>query len=400
MAETVYEAIVVGVGAMGSAALYQLAKRGKRVLGIDQFAPPHTLGSSHGDTRITRQAVGEGAAYVPLVMRSHELWREIEAQTGDDLYTVTGGLIIGREHQQTRHHGKENFVQQTIKLASQFQIAHEVLRVAEIKRRFPPFNLHGDEIGYYEPLAGFLRPENCIRAQLKLAERFGATLQTNTKVQGIEVTNNGLCTVITSQGRFTAEKVIISAGAWVKDFLGAEYANFINIYRQVLYWFDVSANYAAFTPEVCPIYIWMFGEADDEYLYGFPAIDGVQGGLKIAAEQMETSTDPDTVSRTVTAEETDAMYRRYVAPQFPSVSNQCVKAATCFYTVTPGSRFIIDQHPAHPQVIVASPCSGHGFKHSAAIGEVLADLVTTGSSKIDLAPFSFAQVIGTPTQSA
>src|SRR5689334_7179224 len=116
MTTTVYDAIVIGVGAMGSASLYQLAKRGKRVLGIDQFAPPHTLGSSHVDTRITRQAVGEGAAYVPLAMRSYELWREIEAQTGDDLLTLTGGLIIGREDQQSRHHGKENFVKQTIAL--------------------------------------------------------------------------------------------------------------------------------------------------------------------------------------------------------------------------------------------------------------------------------------------
>src|SRR5579859_767570 len=173
-----FDAIVLGLGAMGSATVYQLARKSKKVLGIDQFSPPHTLGSTHGDTRITRQAIGEGAEYVPLVLRSYELWREIEQQTGQDLLTITGGLIMASQSNQAGMHGSANFLQTTIDAAEQYGIEHTVLDTEQIRQQFPQFHLFGDERGYYEDNAGFLRPERCIEAQLVLAERFGAELHT------------------------------------------------------------------------------------------------------------------------------------------------------------------------------------------------------------------------------
>ncbi len=153
-----FDVIVVGLGAMGSAAMYQLAKRGSRVLGIDQFSPPHTRGSTHGETRITRQAIGEGEEYVPLVLRSNEIWREIERETGEILFTANGGLIIGDLQATNGNHGSKNFLLQTIAAAKVHGIAHEILDCDALKRRFPQFHFKGNETGYYEPGAGFLRP--------------------------------------------------------------------------------------------------------------------------------------------------------------------------------------------------------------------------------------------------
>ncbi|HEY7357360.1 MAG TPA: N-methyl-L-tryptophan oxidase, partial [Ktedonobacterales bacterium] len=229
---TEYDAIVLGLGAMGSATLYQLAKRGKRVLGLDQYVPPHTLGSTHGDTRITRQAIGEGAEYVPLTLRSYELWREIEQLTGQDLLTITGGLIMASQSSPDPMHGAESFLKTTIATAEQFGIAHSILETDQIRQRFPQFQLVGDEIGYYEENAGFLRPERCIEAQLALAERFGATIQTGEQALAYEsdATNSGV-TVRTARGHYTAEKLVIAAGPWIGSLIEDTYARCFTVYR-------------------------------------------------------------------------------------------------------------------------------------------------------------------------
>ena len=387
-----FQTIVIGLGAMGSAATYQLAKRGIKVLGIDQFSPPHIYGSSHGDTRITRQAIGEGVEHVPLVLRSYEIWEEIERETGKKLLTVTGGLIMTGAEDAMRH--GSNFFNQTVACAERYGIAHQLLNADDINKRFSQFKLQGHERGYFEENAGYLRPELCIEAQLQLAQRYGARLSLDEKVIEFSAGSQERVVVKTNKATYEADKAILAAGAWIGQLLGERYAQYFTIYRQVLYWFDVEGPISRFEAPNFPIWIWEFGLDFEDLMYGFPAINGAHGGVKIASEQYRTSTDPVSVSRQVSGQEIENIYKRYVQSHFKGLSERCVKVVTCLYTVTPDHRFVIDEHPDYPQVIIASPCSGHGFKHSAAIGEVLAQLVIQGRSEIDISPFSFRRFVG------
>jgi sarcosine oxidase len=373
---------------MGSAALYPLAKRGCKVLGIDQFSPPHALGSSHGDTRITRQAIGEGEHYTPLALRSYELWREIEQQTGETLLEITGGLIISSNATVSSMHVPE-FLANTLAAAKTYDIGHEIFDAAEIRRKFPQFHVEDGEYGYYEYDAGFLRPERCIGAQIALAKQFGAIVHCNEKVETFHETT-GIVSVRTSLGEYEADRLIVTAGAWLPKLISDDIGGLFKIIRQVLVWFDVMTPIERFQPSHFPIFIWAL-PGKTQGIYGFPAIDGRNGGVKIATEQYASMTTADSADRSVTPEEIQAIYEDYVAPYFPDLSRTCVKAATCLYTLTPDSHFVIDSHPEYPSVILASPCSGHGFKHSAAIGEVLAQLALDGVSAIDISRFKFSR---------
>jgi sarcosine oxidase len=359
-----YDAVVVGLGAVGAATTYQLAKRGARVLGLDQFAPPHSRGSSTGETRITRKAIGEGDAYVPLVLRSYELFREIERESGESLLTVTGGLWISSPARQAETH-VANFFDNTLAAARRFKIEHEILAPAEIRRRFPQFNVRANEAGYYEPDAGFLRPEVCVRAQLALAAKHGAEIRTNARVEGLDRLP-------------PARTVILAAGAWLPEFLPPALAKHFTVTRQVQYWFQVREPVERFMAPNFPVWIWELQEQRN-VIYGFPAIDGT---LKLATERYGEE-------REVSADE---MHSILVAPYLPGVGPRCVKTMTCLYTATPDFHFVIDRHPAMPHVIVASACSGHGFKHSAAVGEAIAEIATTGRSSIDLGAFAFSRL--------
>lgn len=390
-----YDVIVVGLGALGAATLYQLSQRGARVLGIDQFAPPHDQGSSHGDSRITRLAVGEGDEYVPFVQRSHAIWRELEARTGKPLMTTTGGLILAPRDRVAEHHGKADFVRRTIASAERFGIAHEVLDAAGIRARFPQFHLQGDEIGYHERDAGFVRPEDAIGAQLAVARASGAQTRTGERVQSVEPVGNGdTVRVRTDSASFTADRVVIAAGAWLPEFLGrqarADWQADFSVHRQVMHWFDTGSAAADFSPGRFPIFIWMFGDGQEDYMYGFPSSDPAQPALKVATEQYVAATTPDTIDRTVSPEESAAMYRERVAGRFPQIGGRALKARACMYTVTPDRRFVIDALDGLPQVLIASACSGHGFKHSAGLGEAIAEQVLgrTSTHGLDLRPFA------------
>jgi len=380
-----FDTIVLGLGAVGSAAVYQLAARKHNVLGIDQFSPPHTYGSSHGDTRVTRLAIGEGAQYTPLALRSHEIWRDLEKRTDASLLTIDGLLIISSAAKTSITH-VDNFFANTLAAAEQFGIDHEVLDAPEIRRRFPAFNVADDEVGYFERDAGFLRPEECIRTQLALAQQGGATIHRDEKVLRFDASDSAV-TVTTDQGMYACGHLIVAAGAWLPQLVGRDIAKLFSVYRQVLYWFDIQGDASAFAPQRFPVFIWELQEKP-QGVYGFPAIDGPDGGIKIATETYGSTTTSETADRRVLPEEIAAMYRDYVAPYIVGVARRCRRTATCVYTVTPDFGFVIDRHPQSKRVIVASPCSGHGFKHSAAIGEALAQWIVDGRSHIDLGSFN------------
>ena len=383
-----FDVIVVGLGAAGAAALYQLAASGAKVLGIDRFAPPHDMGSSHGDTRITRLAIGEGDAYVPLVLRSHEIWRDIEARSARPLLTITGGLWISSPARKAESH-VANFFDNTLGAARRFGIAHEILDAAAIRARFPQFVVADNEVGYYEPGAGYLRPEACIAAQLELARAAGAQIHAGEVVE--EITESGPVRVRTATATYEAARAIIAVGAWLPAFLPPAFAQRFRVTRQVVHWFETHGAIERFTAPAFPVFIWEL-QSRGNVIYGFPAIDGPRGGVKMATEQYARTVDPDDVARkTVTASEAREMYESLVAPHVRNVGPRCVRSASCLYTATPDFHFVIDRHPAMPNVIVASPCSGHGFKHSAAIGEALAALATGATPRVDLSTFSWRQ---------
>jgi sarcosine oxidase len=383
--ENRFDTIVIGLGAVGSATVFQLAKRGSRVLGIDRFSPPHHYGSTHGESRIIRQAIGEGAAYTPLALRSYELWRELERHTGKELITITGGLVLETQQGAAMMHGRRNFFDQTIRCAREFNIAHEILETRDLKRRYPQFAIT-NERGYLEYGAGFLRPELCVDAQLALAKSWGAAIQTNERVLTVDPWASGVL-VRTERSVYQAGTVVLAAGAWIAQFLQSLNAEHFKVYRQVMYWFRIKdGSHAAFSPKSFPIFIWAFEKGGHIGFYGFPSLDGQS--MKVASEQYASTTSPDQVQRTISTEEEQSMYRGYIEGRLPALSNRCEAAVVCLYTTTPDANFVIDFYPGSDRILIASPCSGHGFKHSAAVGEVVSELILDGRSKIAIESFS------------
>jgi sarcosine oxidase len=374
---------VVGLGAAGAATLYQLARRGVRAVGIDRFSPPHIYGSTHGDTRITREAIGEGEAYTPLVQRSHAIWRELEAETGQDLLTQCGGLIVEAAGGGAAGHHRHEFLTSTIACANRYGIKHELLSAADVAGRFPQFALDGDESAYYEPTAGFVRPERCVDAQLTVASRLGAEIRRDERVRAVEPSGSGV-RVRTDRGVYEADRAVLAVGSWVRDFVAPEQLRLFNVYRQVLSWFELESETVDHTPGAMPVYIW--GLNDGNAFYGFPAIDGTRE-IKVATEQLDIATGADEASLDVDPDESRSTYDSVVARWLPGVSSHCLRAVRCLYTVTPDANFVIDDHPEVPGVLLVSPCSGHGFKHSAGLGEAIAQRVTAGTSDVDLSPF-------------
>jgi len=382
------DAIVVGLGAVGSAACRFLAEGGARVVGIDRFRPPHDQGSSHGLTRITRLAVGEGAAFVPLVMRSHALWPALEAASGETLYRRTGGLVIGSaEADLATYHGQPGFLAQTVALAERFGIAHERLDAAAIRARFPAFLAGDAEQGYFERDAGVLFPERIVAAQLGEARRHGATLRLDEPVLSI-VPRPGGVEVVTERGRLSAARVVVSAGAWAPALAGEAFgATRLRVLRQVLWWFGVEEP-ALYAPERCPVFIWIHGRGGERSsMYGFPMVDGV-AGPKVASEQDTVESDPDRVDRHVDAAEARPVLEDHVRGRLRGVTARVLRTATCLYTSSPDASFLVRPHPESDAITFVSACSGHGFKHSAALGEALAAQVLGRAPAVSLDPFT------------
>jgi sarcosine oxidase len=375
------EVIVVGLGAMGAAVTLRLAKQGVRVTGVDRFRPPHTQGSSHGDTRITRLAIGEGSDFVPLVMRSHQLWREIEHETDRELLRQTGGLVLGEPD--------NPFLELTRSAAVEYGIAHENLSNSAIRDRFPMFGVGRRTEGYLEPEAGFLRPEAAVDAQLSLARARGATLLLDDPVVSWSEVSGGV-EVTTRQRTLRADELVLCVGAWITK-LAPEARALFAIQPQCLHWFAIHHDYPAL--RAMPVFVWVVDGEQDEFahglgFYGFPAIDGPSGGVKLATEVYGTTVDPDGPWREQGGDQASSFYERHLARRFPWVAVPPLRTVPCLYTSTRGSRFIIDRHPSHPNVTIVSACSGHGFKHSAAIGEAVAEAIVTGRTPAALVPFA------------
>lgn len=379
------DVIVVGLGAMGSAIAHRLAAGGAEVIGLDAFSPPHPYGSTHGETRITRLAIGEGPEYVPLVHRSHVLWRELEELSGETLFTQTGGLIIAERG--------NRFLERTRALAREHAIAHENLAPAELAARYPAFAPGADTEGYLEAGSGYVRPEGALRVQLTLARRHGAQLHLGERVRSWRAGAGGV-SVVTASGEHHARQLVLCTGPWVAE-LFPQAAGRFAVFRQLQFWFPIRRGYEEL--RALPVFVWDFGGEPRGFvhfygIYGFPALDGPDGGMKVATEAYTRATVPDGRQHPATRAEADWMYRELVAPRLPWLDAPPLRTVSCLYTNTRGSRFVVDRHPEHDNVLLVSACSGHGFKHSPAIGEALAAQLLGAPPAVDLAPFSLASI--------
>jgi sarcosine oxidase len=362
-----YDVVVVGLGGMGSAAAYALAARGQRVLGLERHTPAHDQGSSHGGSRITRQSYFEDPAYVPLLLRAYELWDRLQRDSGEDLLRLTGGLFLGPPGSAT--------VSGSLRASREWDLPHDLLDSREVARRFPTVRLPHDEVGLYEAKAGVLRPERTVAAHLALAERAGAELHFQEPVVDWTTTSSGV-RVVTAAGSYEAERLVVAPGAWAPQLL-ADLGVPISVERHVTYWFEPVGGVELYLPERHPI--WIHEDGDGEQVYGFPAIDGPGGGVKTAFFRRGLKCTPETIDRRVLDEEVTTM-RAHVSRVLPTMRGEFLRAATCMYSNTPDHHFVLAQHPEHERVTVACGFSGHGFKFVPVVGEVVADLVTTGTT--------------------
>lgn len=372
------DVIVVGLGAVGSAALYQLARAGISAIGIDRWQPPHAMGSSHGETRITRQAIGEGEVYVPLVQRSHEIWRELERETDQRLLKACGVLIIGAGGGKALHHNRSGFVLNTVAAAKAHGIEHEVLSVEDTRRRFPQFRLAGDELVYFEPGGGFVYPERCIAAQLVMAQRLGAQIVNGEQVTAISESVDGVV-VRTRAATYHGDRVILAAGAWTPGLAATPSLAPLALRRQVLHWFAPERP-QDFALGAFPAFIWLHGNHPEDSFYGFPIPDDLGHQLVKVADENQTRAiaDPDMLTREVRPEEAAEMHRDHLAGRMPGLQPPPVRSAACLYTCSPDSDFVIGPLDGMERITVVSACSGHGFKHSAAVGEHAMRLISKG----------------------
>jgi sarcosine oxidase len=366
-----YDVIVVGVGGMGSAVAAHCAARGQRVLALEQHTVGHDLGSSHGLTRIIRLAYFEHPSYVPLLRRAFALWRELEQGLDEPLLHVTGALDVGWA-------GSEVF-EGSLRSCLEHGLPHEVLDAPALAARFPGWRPAGNAMAVLQPDGGFLTPERCIAAHVQQARAHGATVREHTPVLGWRA-EQGHVQVETANGTHEAAQLVLTAGAWMGDLVPSLHP-LLMPERQVLGWFGTSDR-SAFAPEAFPVFVL---DADEGRYYGFPEY-GVPG-FKIGRYHHHAErVHPDTMHRVCTPED-EASLREAVTRYFPAANGALQRTATCLFTNTPDEHFIIDRAPGVPEVLLVSPCSGHGFKFCSVIGEVCADLVVNGQTDHDIALF-------------
>ncbi len=371
-----FDVVVCGLGAMGSAALHHLARRGKRVLGLERYTPGHDRGSSHGHTRIIRLGYFEHPSYVPLLRRAYALWHDLEGAIRRPLLHVTGIAEIGPP--------TGVLVPGTLAAARLHGLPHDVLAATELMRRFPAFRLPADHVAVVQPDGGFLDVEPAIAGQIALAAGAGAEIRSGDTVRAVEPCA-GAVRIVSEHGVVEAGAAIVAAGAWLPT-LAPPLAATLRATREVAGWFEV-ADAELISPERFPVFII---ESRHGMHYGIPPQSGpgLRAAIKVAKHHhRDEAVDPDAYDRTVSAQD-EALIRAAISEHLPAANGRLMAAATCLYTMTPDGHFLIDRLPGAPNIILASPCSGHGFKFAPVIGEILADLATTGTTAHDIARFS------------
>jgi len=371
-----YDVIVIGVGGMGSAACWHLARRGRRVLGLERFDIPHRMGSSHGLTRIIRLAYYESPHYVPLLRRAYVNWRELESLFGEPLLIRTGSIDAGP--------AESGVFRGSVASCIEHGLPHEILDASAVEARFPGYRLAPDCMALFQPDGGFIASERAIVAHVTLAQAHGAEIRARETVLAWEPERDGM-RVVTDRATYRADSLVIAAGAWISRFVpllaGAAVPE-----RQVLGWFQ-PADPSLFAPGRFPVFNLL---AEEGRYYGLP-VWGMPG-FKIGRYHHRAEiVDPDADFRHCTAED-EAVLRDAVRRYFPSADGAVMGLAACVFTNTPDEHFIIDTIPSCPQVVVASPCSGHGYKFCSVIGEILADLALRGETEFDLSPFRLARL--------
>jgi sarcosine oxidase len=357
-----YDVIVVGLGAMGSAAVYELARRGQRVLGLEAFAAGHCLGSSHGESRVIRLAYHEHPNYVPLLHRAYALWAALESESGEDLLTITGGLMIGAP--------ESDLVSGALASARQHGLEYALYDADEIRGRYPALQPAAGEIALWEPRTGFLRPERCIAAHCRLAADGGALLHYEEPVRSWR-SNADRVELATDKGTYVAKQVVFTCGARMSGVMGEAIAP-IRAERMPLFWMEPSEP-ELFELGRLPVYLWDI--AGERSFYGFPHLDWP--GAKVARHHTGELCDPDSVDRVVNAAD-EARLRAAIERRIPALNGRVASSVVCLYENSPDEHFLIDHLPDQPNVIYAGGFSGHGFKFASVVGEILADLVTTG----------------------
>src|SRR5688572_10274052 len=379
---TRYDVAIIGLGAMGSAVSWQLARLGARIAAFDRLAPPHTSGSSHGRSRIIREAYYEHPLYVPLVQRAWELWLEMEELTGVVLYRRTGGVAVGREDTEQ--------VRGALASVHAHDIEHELLDANELKLRFPALQPESHHVAVLETRAGMLMSDACVRTLYALARGYGAELHMNLAVTAWHRDVNGI-TLTTRDGDLHAAQVVIAAGAWVNDVLAAEAGSDehlqlpVTIERQVPHWFQPRHGTSVFRAERCPITL--LQHDNGHILYTLPDIGhGIKAGIHHEGEIVH----PEKVDRTISLDD-ELRLRALMEEWMPGSTENVLDASVCLYTNTPDYHFLIDRDPRDARVTVVSACSGHGFKFAPALAEAVTDRLLEGESAIDLSSFALAR---------
>ncbi|HKH28670.1 MAG TPA: N-methyl-L-tryptophan oxidase [Sphingomicrobium sp.] len=377
MVASAYDIIVLGVGGMGSAAMWHLARRGRRVLGLERFDIPHTMGSSHGANRIIRLAYFEDPAYVPLLRRAYENWRELEARFGETLLFITGSADAGPVDGPV--------VAGSLRACHEHGLPHEFLTARELNRRFPGYRLPGRYGAVLQPEGGFVASERAIVAHVMLAQTMGAELRARERALAWTPTPSGGVRVRTERGTYEAGRLVVSAGAWIQDFVPALRGRAVPE-RQVIGWFQ-PLDSVLFTPATFPVFVL---QADEGTFYGFPvwSVPGFKIGLD---HHLRETGEADAIDRDIHARD-EAVLRVALERYFPAANGPTMALRTCLYTNVSDEHFVIDTLPDSPQVVVASPCSGHGYKFCSVIGEVLADLATEGCTRFDLSSFRLSRL--------
>ena len=365
----VFDCIVLGVGGFGSSTLFHLAQRGLRVLGLEQFSPVHDLGSSHGETRIIRQAYYEHPDYVPLLLRAYDLWRDLESKTGKQVLFPVGLFLAG-------YPGGE-VVPGTERAAALHGLPLDHFTPAEARRRFPGYHFPDDFRIIFERQAGYLAVEECVRTHIDAAVKLGAELRGGEKVLDW-IVQNGTVTVTTDRGEYHAARLVITAGAWAGRLLAGLNVP-LRVLRKTLAWFPARSN-AYDVAEGNSNFV--FEIPGDKFFYGFPRLDGRT--IKVAEHSGgEEIADPANVDRSLSPDDASNL-AGFLKTYIPHAEPQAERHAVCLYTMSPDSHFIIDRHPEHEEVVFGAGFSGHGFKFTSVIGEGLAELAIDGKSTLPM----------------